>query len=361
MDNIRQTKSNFQLLIEESKLKFQHLNQPVSPPSTSVSTNTIHQSLQSLTSPTLDLPILKIDELTPASDTDDRRSSKVESDVFKSVEQTRRNSRVDRKNFGRYFTADGTSTHTSNSSPSSIKQISSSSSTILKRMSWNNEGTMEKTDSSVITNSFRSVHSSSGVSSTGSFLFSTDEDSAQTPPSIPSIVPSTVIENEDKPVSPSEISALRRTPFTSIKKRSRQKVLTTNDHHSSTHTIINQSSKSSEETAFSLVASGNESDYDNNQSPIVQSPVNDLLHPDDLVLGDQNEIILHNDTHIDNQQSDSKTKDHQQQQRKNLHPTATLDDSVPTNFLAYHQDPLIARRLLDIRSHLLLNTTLDAT
>jgi hypothetical protein len=39
---------------------------------------------------------------------------------------------------------------------------------------------MEKTDSSLITNSFRSVHSSSGVSSTGSFLFSTDEDSSIT-------------------------------------------------------------------------------------------------------------------------------------------------------------------------------------
>jgi hypothetical protein len=66
-------------------------------------------------------------------------------------------------------------------------------------MSWNNEQLMEKTDSSLITNSFRSVHSSSGVSSTGSFLFSTDEDSSitTTSSSIPSIVPSTVIENDD--------------------------------------------------------------------------------------------------------------------------------------------------------------------
>jgi hypothetical protein len=62
-------------------------------------------------------------------------------------------------------------------------------------MSWNNE----KPDSSLITNSFRSVHSSSGVSSTGSFLFSTDEDSSLTTASssIPSIEPSTKIEEID--------------------------------------------------------------------------------------------------------------------------------------------------------------------
>jgi len=151
-----------------------------------------------LTSRSLELPVLQINDLNSPTE-DDRRSSKVESDVFKIVEQTRRNSRTDRKNFGRYFTADGTSTHSTNSSSSPIKQISSSSTAILKRMSWNNEQLMEKTDSSLITNSFRSVHSSSGVSSTGSFLFSTDEDSSitTTSSSIPSIVPSTVIENDD--------------------------------------------------------------------------------------------------------------------------------------------------------------------
>ena len=45
-------------------------------------------------------------------------------------------------------------------------------------------------------------------------------------------------------------------------------------------------------------------------------------------------------------------------------PTAagvTLDDSAPSNYLAYRKDPLSTRKLLDIRSHLLLNTTLDAT
>ena len=198
IDNIRRTKSHFQSLLEESKLKFQTINNPISPSSTSVSTNTIHQSLPSLTSPSFELPILQVHDLNSPNE-DDRRSSKVESDVFKIVEQTRRNSRTDRKNFGRYFTADGTSTHTPNSTSTPTKQISSSSTTILKRMSWNNEPSMANNDSLPITNSFRSVHSSSGVSSTGSFLFSTDEDSSitTTSSSIPSMVPSTVIEKDD--------------------------------------------------------------------------------------------------------------------------------------------------------------------
>ena len=178
--------------MEESKLKLQNINQVTSPPSSSVSTNTIHESFPSLLSPSLELPILKIDDTNSLIE-DERRSTKVESDVFKIVEQSRRNSRTDRKNFGRYFTADGTSTHGTNSSP--VKQISSSSTAIIKRMSWNNE----KPDSSLITNSFRSVHSSSGVSSTGSFLFSTDEDSSLTTASssIPSIEPSTKNEEID--------------------------------------------------------------------------------------------------------------------------------------------------------------------
>jgi hypothetical protein len=186
--------------MEESKIKLQNINQIKSPPSSSVSTNTIHQSLPSLSSPSLELPILKVDESASLTE-DARRSSKVESNVFKIVEQSRRNSRTDRKNFGRYFTADGTSTHATNSSP--LQQISSSSTAIIKRMSWNNE----KTDSSLITNSFRSVHSSSGVSSTGSFLFSNDEDSSltTTSSSIPSIVPLTKNEEIDGTSSVSTI------------------------------------------------------------------------------------------------------------------------------------------------------------
>jgi len=180
--------------MEESKLKLQNKYQILSqPPSSSVSTNTIHQSIPNLSSPSNELPILKIDDTNSANE-DDRRSTKVESNVFKIVEQSRRNSRTDRKNFGRYFTADGTSTHGTNSSP--VKQISSSSTAIIKRMSWNNE----KNDTSLITNSFRSVHSSSGVSSTGSFLFSADEESSittTTSSSIPPMISSTTNKNED--------------------------------------------------------------------------------------------------------------------------------------------------------------------
>lgn len=153
IDNIRNTKTNFQVLIEESKMKFQNL----------------HQILSTTSDPTVKSEVML------------RRSSK--------VEQTRRNSRTDRKNFGRYFTADGTA------------DPSSSSSTITKRMSWNNERPIEKRDSSLINNSFRSVHSSSGVSSTGSFLFSTDEDSSlsTTTPSS-----STILDNSISNCSTSE-------------------------------------------------------------------------------------------------------------------------------------------------------------
>ncbi len=92
--------------------------------------------------------------------------------------------------------------------------------------------------------------------------------------------------------------------------------------------------------------------------------MNNILNSDELLLGDQNEIILHNDTKFEhlNQMSDN-TK--LSSNRSNIHSTtttaATLDDSAPPSFLAFHRDPLITRRLLDIRSHLLLNTTLDAT
>lgn len=90
-------------------------------------------------------------------------------------------------------------------------------------------------------------------------------------------------------------------------------------------------------------------------------PVNDLLDSEELLLGDQNEIILNNETHFEhlnpsnNQQSDTTKRSFA---RINPTPTATSDEN---DFLAYHRDPLITRRLLDIRSHLLLNTTLDAT
>ena len=239
MENIRSTKSNFQLLMEESKMKLQHAhnhsitNSNPSSSTTSLATSnsipsTIHHSLPSLSSTSemsLDLAasakhdVVSLDSSSMEESTtnnvteSDRRSSKIESDVFKTVEQTRRNSRTDHKNYGRYFTADGTGTHVPNPSssscssssvnPSSMK--STASTAIIKRMSWNNEP-IKTNDSPTIptnelsnTNSFRSVYSSSGVSSTGSFLSSADEESlvTTTSSSIPAIVPSVTNKIDD--------------------------------------------------------------------------------------------------------------------------------------------------------------------
>ncbi|CAF1964062.1 unnamed protein product [Rotaria magnacalcarata] len=242
IENIRATKANFQLLMEESKMKLQnahnnHSTAAAATTTTTTSTSTlattssstlsiVHQSLPSLSSTSetsLDLPALKIGGSSiDSSSTDEpivnvsteniRRSSKTESEVFKTVEQqARRNSRTDHKNYGRYFTADGTGTHGTNPSsssslvnPSSIK--STPSTAIIKRMSWNNEpintnnSTTIPTNELSNTNSFRSVHSSSGVSSTGSFLFSADEESsitAATSSSIALIGSSTKAKTED--------------------------------------------------------------------------------------------------------------------------------------------------------------------
>jgi hypothetical protein len=247
IENIRVAKTNFQVLLEDSKMKLQNAHNhsttnlnppPPPPPSSSTNTNstqsTMHQSLPSLSSTSeisSDLSsVIKLDDISiDSSCTDEpilnlstgsiRRSSKVESDVFKSVEQTRRNSRSDHKNYGRYFTADGTGTHGTNPSsssslinPSSMK--STPSTAIIKRMSWNSES-MEKIDSTTIannelsnTNSFRSVHSSSGVSSTGSFLFSADEEpsiiTTTTSSSIPTTLPSIINRNDDLTDEPDE-------------------------------------------------------------------------------------------------------------------------------------------------------------
>ncbi|CAF3544760.1 unnamed protein product [Rotaria sp. Silwood1] len=441
--------------MEESKIKFQNLHKTISPPCCPTPTNTIHQSLPSLSLPLVELPSLNTNDSNCLTN-DIQRLSKVESNVFKIVEQTRRNSRTDRKNFGRYFTADGTSTHaTTPTSSSPIKQMLSSSATIIKRMSWNNDQTMEKNDSSLITNSFRSVHSSSGVSSTGSFLFSTDEDSSitTTSSSIPSIVPSknsdecdekslasTVIDTDDQliqsplvviqpqnlisedlvknnlenknneqlmtqmsPSSTSTIisnnqtitestssmtidlsppaSSLRRIPYPSVRKRNQihhRSVLHQQAHRR--HKISNdndiESSKSNDDNTIkrttdspiddSLVfSSGNESDYDNNQCTTVKMPVNDHLNSDELTCTD-NETHIENSNVNNNQRSDiiritSKDTPHRANKIMTINATATLEDSEPTSFQAYRKDSLITRRLLDIRSHLLLNTTLDAT
>jgi len=139
----------------------------------------------------------------------------------------------------------------------------------------------------------------------------------------------------------------------------------------------------------------------------------ELTRTDDLLLGDQNEIVLSNDSNIhsiinnnnnddddgndhtearvdlsddddrddnettiqstipiNNQQSDNNiisstnsrqsTLNHRTNNPTSTKPT-TLDDSAPMNIIEYRKDPLTARKLFDIRSHLLLNTTLDAT
>ena len=314
IENIRTTKTQFQCLLEESKMKLQ---QAVEPPNT------------------MEIPLL---QLNPASDESSRRSSKVESEVFKIVEQTRRNSRTDRKNFGRYFTADGTATsQVAESAENETLDVN-----MQKRMSWNNEQLTEKTDSLLITNSFRSVHSSSGVSSTGSFLFSNDEDSSlatTTSSSVPSMLPvnksdendslTTVpSDSENKSIEivhlRSEDPSFRRTTYATVKRRHLS-------NYSSTSTQRNDDAFQSMNIYRSVNASGNESDYDNN-------------HP-------TTQAYERHRNHSNSSQSDRSS-------------TTVSSSPHPLNFkenLPHFQDPLITRRLLDIRSHLLLNTTLDAT
>jgi len=260
-------------------------------------------------------------------------------------------------------------------------------------------------------------------------------------------------------------SSLRRTPYASVKKRNqththhrsgvqqqpfrRHRIFDENDLRSSTHTVVYDSSKalntsttiipirraiiSSDDNNLkisSFIGSGNESDYDNNQcnndysnvskylssssTRLIKIPVNnfnqsdELTRTDDLLLGDQNEIVLNNNNNDDdddntearvdlsddnddddidgdentiqstinnNQQSDNNiisstnslqiSSNHRTNNRTSMKPppttTTTLDDSAPPNYMAYRKDPLTTRKLLDIRSHLLLNTTLDAT
>lgn len=216
IENIRAAKINFQLLLEESKMKLQnaHNYSPSSTTATNTTSSTstsanntgniVHQSLPSLSSTSetsLDTTNVKQSRISIETSSIDesinsfkietnRRSSKNENEPIKLIDQPRRNSRTDHKNFGRFHTADGTGTHTTNGSSSSSSSSSinpsliksNPSAPIIKRMSWNNEP-MNKNDSPTIpnnelsnTNSFRSVHSSSGVSSTGSFIFSADEE-----------------------------------------------------------------------------------------------------------------------------------------------------------------------------------------
>lgn len=281
---------------------------------------------------------------------------------------------------------------------------------------------------------------------------------------------------------------LRRTPYPSVKKRNqnnphyrsgvglssslqqqqqqsplrRPRIFDENDLRSTTHTVVYDSSKSipirrgiippedQTVTVSSFGGSGNESDYDNHHSNTENSKVtrylttttrffripvhnfnrfDEITHTDDLLLGDQNEIILNNDSTIhsttnngdgnddadvendydedddkertearvelsddhdddidadentiqstivnnNNPSSDNNTllstnsrqpsSNHRSNTLTIMKPTkpTALDDSAPSKYVGFPKDPLTARKLLDIRSHLLLNTTLDAT
>lgn len=248
-------------------------------------------------------------------------------------------------------------------------------------------------------------------------------------------------------------SSFQSTSFQPVFRRHR--IFDENDLRSSTHTVVYDSSKSNATSTMipirrttatsdesiqhksSISGSGNESDYDNNQNPSdfvtlskhlaeavnnqsISLPVNDneLTRIDDLLLGDQNEIVIDNDSNLTSVHltDDESQGDVQGRPASNLnaddihyddqysHPSTcsissslsdnsrmlsttnslqnstnnrsnnfssnrsatnngtSLDDSAPTgNYPALRRDPLTARKLLDIRSHLLLNTTLDAT
>ena len=91
----------------------------------------------------------------------------------------------------------------------------------------------------------------------------------------------------------------------------------------------------------------NNDDIDADENTI-QSTINNNQQSDNLLISATN--------------SPQSSTNHRTNNRILIKPTATnLDDSAPSNFLAYRKDPLTTRKLLDIRSHLLLNTTLDAT
>jgi hypothetical protein len=102
-------------------------------------------------------------------------------------------------------------------------------------------------------------------------------------------------------------------------------------------------------------ASGNESDYDNN----LPVRVNDnsqsstrCTRIDDVQLGDQNEIILRNDAHIETMNKPIDSCHSQQSDRNPI----TYDET-----LSYQPDSSINRRLMTIRSQLLSSPDLDAT
>lgn len=85
----------------------------------------------------------------------------------------------------------------------------------------------------------------------------------------------------------------------------------------------------------------------------IQSTINNNQQSDNLIISSTN--------------SPQSSVNHRTNNRMLIKPTAAaaatanLDDSAPSTYIPYRKDPLTTRKLLDIRSHLLLNTTLDAT
>ena len=83
----------------------------------------------------------------------------------------------------------------------------------------------------------------------------------------------------------------------------------------------------------------------------IQSTINNNQQSDNLIISSTN--------------SPQSSVNHRTNNRMLIKPTApaatSLDDSAPSTYIPYRKDPLTTRKLLDIRSHLLLNTTLDAT
>lgn len=162
-------------------------------------------------------------------------------------------------------------------------------------------------------------------------------------------------------------TSLRRIPYPSVRKRN-QIHYRSSPYHEQYHrssespdnNITIQKSHSPTENS-STVSSGNESDYDNNQSMDVKRPVNDTPNSNELTRTDDNIHNMTNSEQSDINKITSKDISHRANRIIQINTPATLDDSAPTSFQTLRKDSLTTRRLIDIRSHLLLNTTLDAT
>ena len=195
------------------------------------------------------------------------------------------------------------------------------------------------------------------------------------------------------PISSLPQSSLRRTPYPSVKRRHhchthqrlpslqqphrRQRVFDEIARRPSIPTVIYDSSKSADhrhstvrerqssvDHQLFMAGSGNESDYDNNLPSRPASafvPSERLTREDDLLLADQNEIILENNTPFETNHHPTRRQSDDDQGMPLAEP-ARQENAIPIDDTSsYYKEPSLTRRLMDIRSHLLLNTTLDAT